>query len=102
MALQKTIALVLYQDAIDNPFVLEQLFVCTLTGKTITIREHQLVWVEDLKFAIKDMDGIPPDQQLLIFKGKELREGNRLRYYSVYAITLLLTDRLVHTYNMLF
>ena len=55
----------------------------TLAGKTITLRV-QLRWtVWALKGAVQDKEGIPPDQQLLIFAGKLLEEERTLAAYGI-------------------
>jgi hypothetical protein len=54
------------------------LFVLTLTGKTIPLRAFPDTTVEELKELLQDQEGIPPDQQRLIYKGSELEEGHML------------------------
>lgn len=60
-----------------------QIFIKTLTGKTLTIVVQEENSIEDLKAKIRDREGIPPDHQRIIYGGKQFQDGRTLSDYDI-------------------
>lgn len=69
-----------------------KIYVKTLIGKTLTIEIEPTQLIEDLKFKIQDTEGIPVDQQRLIFLGKQLMNHHTCEEFGIGQVSHGLRD----------
>jgi len=61
----------------------QQLFVKTLTGKTVSVEVEPGESIESVKAKISEKEGVPPEQQRLIFGGQQLADGKTIDDYDI-------------------
>lgn len=68
---------------VASPALAETIFIKTLTGKTITVETELSDTVLAVKQKVQKQEGIPPEQQRLLFTGKQLEDDRTLADYAV-------------------
>lgn len=65
------------------------IFVECLTGETLTLDVEVSTTVDDVKLKLQDKQGIPPDEQRLLFAGRQLKDGTTLCEYGIGMLATL-------------